>query len=169
MVAEIPMPNIVDIYRQYATKLSTIFYKATKNRADAEDLTQITFEKLARNLHRFDGRASFETWLYHIAWNVKVDYFRKKKSERYERHTEFEEGDNFNTNHNPENETMAREAETNLKHFLTTQHPDSVQALVLDLEGLSDQEISNLQRTAVDTVKTRLHRIRRRLKEYLQE
>lgn len=44
--------------------------------ADAEDLTQVVFERANRSLKDFRGDSSVATWLYRIATNVAVDLLR---------------------------------------------------------------------------------------------
>jgi RNA polymerase sigma-70 factor (ECF subfamily) len=57
----------------------------TGERADAEDLTQVTFERALRSWDRFDERkASLRTWLITIAHNVLVDHYRKRGRARHE-------------------------------------------------------------------------------------
>lgn len=46
---------------------------------DAEDLTQETFLKMWKNLKRFDQTKDFKPWLYQIAKNTCLDYFKRKK------------------------------------------------------------------------------------------
>lgn len=55
-------------------------FRMTGNEHDAEDLVQETFLRAARQLHRFDRRASFGTWLFRIASNCSVDLLRSRKS-----------------------------------------------------------------------------------------
>ena len=45
---------------------------------DAEDLTQQTFLKVWSSLDSFTGRSKFSTWLYRIAHNTYVDFQRKE-------------------------------------------------------------------------------------------
>jgi RNA polymerase sigma-70 factor (ECF subfamily) len=53
------------------------FAYRTGSRADAEDLTQQTFERAWRSWSRFDpGRARVSTWLISIARNVLIDHYR---------------------------------------------------------------------------------------------
>lgn len=57
----------------------------TGDRADAEDLTQATFERALRSWDRFDERkASMRTWLITIAHNALVDHYRKAGRARQE-------------------------------------------------------------------------------------
>jgi RNA polymerase sigma-70 factor (ECF subfamily) len=51
------------------------------SRADAEDLTQLTFERALRAWARFDpARASARTWLMSIAGNLLIDHYRRDRS-----------------------------------------------------------------------------------------
>jgi RNA polymerase sigma-70 factor (ECF subfamily) len=66
----------------------------TANEQDAEDLVQETFLKACKQLDKFDGRASFSTWLYRIASNCSVDLLRARTSRdrrHVDLHTESEE------------------------------------------------------------------------------
>jgi RNA polymerase sigma factor (sigma-70 family) len=56
-----------------------------RSRDDAEDLTQLTFERALKAWDRFDAsRASLGTWLLAIARNVLVDHYRRDRSHRHE-------------------------------------------------------------------------------------
>jgi RNA polymerase sigma-70 factor, ECF subfamily len=57
-------------------------FRMTGNEQDAEDLVQETFLRAYKQLHRFDGRAAFGTWLYRICANCSLDLIRSKKSRR---------------------------------------------------------------------------------------
>ncbi len=55
------------------------------SRDDAEDLTQLTFERALNAWDRFDAtRASLGTWLLAIARNVLVDHIRRDRSNRHQ-------------------------------------------------------------------------------------
>lgn len=57
-------------------------FRMTGNEQDAEDLVQETFLRAFKQLHRFDGRATFGTWLYRICANCSLDLIRAKRSRR---------------------------------------------------------------------------------------
>jgi RNA polymerase sigma-70 factor (ECF subfamily) len=57
-------------------------FRMTGNEQDAEDLVQETFLRAWKQLHRFDGRAAFGSWLYRIAANCSLDLIRSKRSRR---------------------------------------------------------------------------------------
>jgi len=55
-----------------------------RSRDDAEDLTQLTFERALNAWDRFDAtRASLGTWLLAIARNLLVDHYRRDRSNRH--------------------------------------------------------------------------------------
>src|SRR5579864_7530206 len=54
-------------------------FRMTGNEQDAEDLVQETFLRVYRQIGRFDGRASFGTWLYRIAANCSLDLIRSRR------------------------------------------------------------------------------------------
>jgi RNA polymerase sigma-70 factor, ECF subfamily len=54
-----------------------------RSREEAEDLTQLTFERALRSWERFDpDRASPRTWLLAIARNLLIDHYRSDRSSR---------------------------------------------------------------------------------------
>jgi len=57
-------------------------HRITKNHADAEDALQESFLSAYMNLHRFDGRSSFSTWLTRIGINAALMTLRKKRTHR---------------------------------------------------------------------------------------
>ncbi|BBI31264.1 RNA polymerase sigma factor [Cohnella abietis] len=63
----------------YYKQIYAYVYKQTMNKEIAMDLTQEIFINMLQSLPHFDGkRASFRTWLYKIATNRIIDYYRSK-------------------------------------------------------------------------------------------
>lgn len=67
------------LMKKYKPLISNLVARIIKQTDDVEDLTQETFIKAFQSLERFDNQFSFSTWLFKIASNNCVDYFRKKK------------------------------------------------------------------------------------------
>jgi len=66
-----------DIYLAYHAKVFAYIREKVKNHHDAEDLVSLVFEKVYGKLHTFDeNKASLSTWIYTIARNTVVDYYR---------------------------------------------------------------------------------------------
>jgi len=54
-------------------------WRMTANSHEAEDIVQETFLRAYKQLHRFDGRAAFSTWVHRIAVNCSLDLIRSRK------------------------------------------------------------------------------------------
>jgi RNA polymerase sigma-70 factor, ECF subfamily len=67
------------LVERHSHALFRLAFRMTGNEQDAEDLVQDTFIRAYRQLHRFDSRASFSTWLYRICANRALDLLRAKK------------------------------------------------------------------------------------------
>src|SRR5258708_6425209 len=127
-----------DAYRilvdRHSRSVFRLAYRMTGNEQDAEDVVQETFLRAYKQLHRYEARASFGTWLYRIASNYSLDLVRSRK-----RHPQ-----------TPLDESQAPGDEgTNAIHTLASDEPgpdrlllgDEVQRkLATTLDGLSQQE-----------------------------
>lgn len=71
------------IYYHYLLKIYNFFYFKTMDEQISEDLTSEVFLKVYKNLQdkEFNSR-SFNVWIYKIASNQLIDYFRKIKTDR---------------------------------------------------------------------------------------
>jgi len=71
-----------DAYRALVERHSRgvfrLAFRMTGNEQDAEDIVQETFLRAYRQLHRYESRASFGTWLYRIAANCALDLGRAR-------------------------------------------------------------------------------------------
>ena len=66
---------------KYQSRIYTHILGRVKNREAAKDLTQETWLKAFRGIHTFRSNSAFSSWLYRIAENVCIDFFRKQKTE----------------------------------------------------------------------------------------
>jgi RNA polymerase sigma-70 factor (ECF subfamily) len=72
-------------YDEHVWQVYGFFAYRLRSRADAEDLTQLTFERALRAWSRFDARrASPGTWLLSIAHNLLIDHYRADRSHSHE-------------------------------------------------------------------------------------
>jgi RNA polymerase sigma factor (sigma-70 family) len=73
------------LYDEHVWQVYGFFGYRVGSREEAEDLTQLTFERALRAWDRFDEeRASAGTWLMSIARNLLVDHYRRDRSARHE-------------------------------------------------------------------------------------
>jgi len=64
---------------RYIPTVRNMLYQIVLNDADADDLTQEVFVRVANGIGRFNGTARFSTWLYRITMNQAHDFLRRRK------------------------------------------------------------------------------------------
>src|SRR5947208_15025974 len=67
------------LQERYAGRVLGYFCKQLRDRAEAEDLTQEVFLRLYRSRDRYQPRARFATWIFHIAHNVARNAMRSRR------------------------------------------------------------------------------------------
>jgi len=67
------------IVLRYSGNLLRFVAAGVSSVQDAEDIVQETFLNVYKNLHQFDLRCSFKSWLFAIANNCKISYLRKQR------------------------------------------------------------------------------------------
>ncbi|MDP2710965.1 MAG: sigma-70 family RNA polymerase sigma factor [Solirubrobacteraceae bacterium] len=78
-----PARDFAVVYDNHIWQIYGFFAYRLRSRADAEDLTQQTFERALRSWGRYDAsKASVATWLLVIARNLLVDHFRADRTSR---------------------------------------------------------------------------------------
>jgi len=76
------LDEFTELYEQYFKKIYRFIYYKTHHQQTAEDLTSQVFIKTLENIGRFNPRQGlFSSWLYRIARNKVIDYYRTKKKE----------------------------------------------------------------------------------------
>lgn len=73
--------EFAQLYDKYAKSIYRFIYYKTHHKETAEDLTSNTFIKALDNFGTFDKKkGQFSTWLYQIARNTIIDFYRTKKN-----------------------------------------------------------------------------------------
>ena len=171
--------NFTDIYDEFFPKIKKYLIRLLGEN-EAEDITQIVFEKVNRNLDTFKGESKLSTWIYRIATNTALD---KLKSTSYLRSTigplaplplEVIEAREIAVKTkdkptSPEQKLIRDEMSECIKEFVYRLPPDYSTVIILnELEGFTNKEIAEILQISLDTVKIRLHRARAKLKKSLE-
>jgi RNA polymerase sigma-70 factor, ECF subfamily len=70
------------LFERYNRRAYTLALGVVRNNDDALDVVQDAFIKAHRHLNRFEGNASFYTWLYRIVMNLAIDHLRKQRRQQ---------------------------------------------------------------------------------------
>ncbi len=72
------------IISQYQQRLFRYLVRLTGDAAAADDLFQSTWLAVIEKIGRYDPRRSFEPWLFTVARNQAIDYFRRRRDESFD-------------------------------------------------------------------------------------
>jgi len=166
------------LIRRYEKQIFNYIYRLVKQKEEAEDLAQETFTKAFFALRQYDHTYEFSTWIFRIALNVCRDYFRRRKILFFslntpvgeEEDTEWGELIEQNSFLDPDGELDNRELRRELEKAIDHLPLKFKEVIVLrHLEGLSYSDISEITNLPVGTVKTYLHRARKKLQKELKK
>lgn len=160
------MPSWDELVREHADRVYRLAYRLSGNQHDAEDLTQETFIRVFRSLHNYRP-GTFEGWLHRITTNLFLDMVRRRNKIRMEALPE--EYDRVPSD-TPDPEQIYADAnlDGDLQAALDSLAPEFRAAVVLcDIEGLSYEEISATLGVKLGTVRSRIHRGRQTIRDFL--
>ncbi len=72
------------LVERYSRALFGLAYRITGNEADSDDVVQEGFLRAYRSLSQYDGRASFQSWIYRIVSNYALDLLAARKRRNWE-------------------------------------------------------------------------------------
>lgn len=160
------MPSWDELVRQHADRVYRLAYRLSGNQHDAEDLTQETFIRVFRSVQNYQP-GTFEGWLHRITTNLFLDMVRRRGRIRMEALPE--DYDRVPADDpNPEQIYHDSRLGPDLQAALDSLPPEFRAAVVLcDVEGLSYEEIGATLGVKLGTVRSRIHRGRQALRDYL--
>ncbi|SFS57691.1 RNA polymerase sigma factor [Paenibacillus sp. 453mf] len=155
----------------YYKEIYSYVYKQTMDKEQSMDLTQEIFISMLQSIHYFDGkRASFRTWLYRIATNRVIDYYRSR-AYRYRRSTEPIEEERY-VIPEPEDFTIRvenREEVMNIMQVVSELEPGSQSIFRLKIFGeYTFLEIADMLLLPESTVKSKYYTMIRKIKKQLE-
>lgn len=159
------LPSWSEIVEDYAEQVYRLAYRLTGNQHDAEDLTQDTFIRVFNALDSYKP-GTFDAWLYRVTSNAFLDMVRKSNKYKFSDNTGLEDisGEDLT----PGQIVDLQEFDPVLQAALVSLKPDFRVPLVLrDVEGLSYDEIATTLGIRLGTVRSRIHRARSLVKDYL--
>ncbi|MCP5047314.1 MAG: RNA polymerase sigma factor [bacterium] len=165
-------PAFTRLISLYQKKVFGLAYKFFQDRDDAMEIVQETFIRLHQKLDGFDendGKTRFNNWVYRIAYNLCIDYYRKfkKKKAGMKELYEFNE-DSRMTSTNPEDDLDRQNFRENLQKAVMKLSKRQKTVFVLrHYSGLKHHEIAETLGLSVGTIKSLYHRAVKSLKKSL--
>lgn len=159
----------------YHASVYNLVYGILVDSADAADVTQEVFLRVFRGIRSFRRGSSLKTWLYRISvrqalnhrrwfWRHHRQQFSMESEEEAQGHI-FERPTGEET---PFDQCATHEMQAAVRRALASVPPLFRSAVILrDLEGLSYEEIAEILDVSIGTIKSRILRGRRLLKDIL--
>jgi RNA polymerase sigma-70 factor, ECF subfamily len=135
------------LVERYSRTIFRLTYRMTGNEQDAEDMVQETFLRAYRQIHSYDSRAGFGTWLFRIATNCSLDLLRRRGVRRESQEPVFEDDGRKmevpSTAPSPERLAISGQIRRRLRVALAQLSPAERAAFILrHFEGVPIEEIS---------------------------
>jgi RNA polymerase sigma-70 factor (ECF subfamily) len=162
------------LVERHSRNLFRLAFRMTGNEQDAEDIVQETFMKAYRQLAKFDGRASFSTWLYRIAANGSLDLIRSRNRRQEQQEPAMEEGQEMSASvatgdPTPERLAFSVELKNLLAPALEQLSPMERAAFVLrHYEGLGTEDIGRALGVQTGAAKHSVFRAVQKLRRVLE-
>ncbi len=145
-------------------------YRLTGNEEDASDVVQEAYLRAYRGLRRFRGEAQFTTWLYRITANCASTVLSRRSRTRTEVLSDEAAVPDLHPDHDPEGRAASEEDRALVAEALAHLPGRLRQVIVLrDIYDLSHGSIAAELGISEAAAKVRLHRARRKMREYLAE
>lgn len=160
------------IMRRYNQRLYRVARTILGDETEAEDVMQQAYVNAYLNLHQFAGRARFSTWLTKIAVYEALARVKRQRRQGLEPLPEAEEGEEMLRSQSPDAEQRAYANEIGgFVESAIAAMPEVYRTtfVLREIEGLSVAEVASCLDVSADTVKTRVHRARTRLRADLSQ
>ena len=175
-----------DIVREFSGKAFALTLRILGNKEDAEDSLQEAFMRLYRAIvsGQFEERSKLSTYFYTIVYNTAVDHYKKIKAKRFSiisidvEGDNYEEGDDLNKSYSEshlstgssysDKATGENEVSKIIGNYITSLPEQySVILTMFYINDLSHEEISNILKLPIGTVKNRIFRAKSKLREII--
>jgi RNA polymerase sigma-70 factor, ECF subfamily len=159
------------LVEKYQGQVYNLALRMLGTQQDAEDVSQETFVLAWKAIRSFRG-GSFRAWLFRIAANACTDLLRSKRGRKAESLDDiFPESNPLPSPGGSPEDCVLQEELSDLiaRTLLYLSEEQRLVVTLADLQGLSYEEITQITKTPLGTVKSRLKRGRANLRDLLLE
>lgn len=152
------------LYQRYVKRVYGYLYSRLGNVQDAEETTAETFLSAFRAFHNFRQEKNFPAWLFTIARNKVIDYYRRQPAQPPSHATE-----NLSDGVRQEERVIVKEEMTKLSGLVSSLPEEDQELLRLRyLAGLSFPQMARTLRRGTSAVKKSVYRLLARLKGQME-
>ena len=150
------------LYDIYLNKIYNFIYYKTMHKETTEDLTSQTFLKAFNNIKKYDeNKGSFSSWIYQIARNTVIDYYRTKKTE-----TNIDDLWGLSDKYDLQTDIDVNQKLEEIKIYLKNFKPEQREVVIMRLwDNLSYQEIAEITGKTIASCKMTFSRAINKLRE----
>jgi RNA polymerase sigma-70 factor (ECF subfamily) len=150
------------LVKRWERPIYALAYRTLGRDEDARDVTQETFLRAFRSIGGFRGQAKFSSWLYRIALNLCRDWLRKQRRAPVVQAPEgvdiIELASEPDPGESIEDVVARQNLSAHVQRAMTQLSEEQRSTIILkEYQGLTFQEIADLQGCPLSTVKTRLY------------
>ena len=161
--------NQVDDLIQIIEENKGIIYKVVNSYCndpnDQEDLVQEIMYHLLEGYERFDHQSKVTTWMYRVALNVSISFYRKSKTRK--KYISLMPEKIIQIEADLDEENMDREV-AQLHHFIQNLDELNRAVMIMYLDGNSHEDIAEVLDLSESYVGTKIYRIKNKLKEHFK-
>lgn len=153
-----------ELIELHGRKIYNVAYQFAASKEEAEDLTQEIFLKLYQNLDQYRGDVPLVGWTLRLSRNLCIDRYRRTRRER--RSTVVSEAvlEQLPAADDPQLDAQRRQQMRAVYGGLEQLPEDLAEVVILaDLQGWTLEETATYVDAPLGTIKSRLHRARKRL------
>ena len=169
-----------ELLSRYERPVFSLIFRMVRDRETAEDLAQETFIKVLNNLDRYSPDFKFSSWLFKIANNLTIDHLRRRRVDTISIEgapdavtSESAKATSIavvSGNESPLEELESRELGAAIEQAIGKLRPEYRACIMLrHVEDKSYEEIAEIVKLPLGTVKTYIHRARHELRAALEE
>ncbi len=159
--------NLEQVWAEYQQTLKAFLHSKVNNTADVEDLLQEILIKTFQNLHKVQNASSVKSWLFQLANNTIIDFYRKHA--RQQRDSKIDADDLWfaDLDHNEE---FKQKLSLCIEPFIQALPEQSASLLLaVDIKGQSQKALAEEQNVSYSTIKSRVQKSRGDLKNLFEQ
>jgi RNA polymerase sigma-70 factor (ECF subfamily) len=173
LIAHAKTDALSELYNRYFRQVFGLALAVIKDRELAEEITQDVFLRVWAHAKSYQGgQAKANVWLMRIARNRAIDVFRGRKAHPEQQAIDLEYSPvSERTSHDTPQTALELTLQKERIQAAVAQLPDEQQRVVslMYFQGYTQQEIADLLKTPLGTIKTRARLAMLKLRELLQD